>query len=232
MALLLLVVAAILLLAYWQLIVAEGAYLGSRVVTLLYDIVAPRYNRIKNFQPDDDAHFLSVPLSETLAGVDRPRVLDVGTGTGRLPLVLLANPAFCGTLAGVDLSRRMLREAAHALKDQPDRVTLMQQDAMRLAFADDAFDAVVCLEALEFTPRPRAALAECVRVLKPGGALLVTRRTGPWARWMPGRAPSPQQFKAQVEALGVWDVQVRAWQVDYDQVWGVKIANYDLPGST
>ena len=219
---LLLLAAAILLLAYWQLIVAEGAYLGSRVVALLYDIVAPRYNRIKNFQPDDDAHFLGVPLTEALAGVDRPRVLDVATGTGRLPLVLLANPAFCGTLTGVDLSRRMLREATRALKDQPDRVTLMQQDAMRLAFADDAFDAVVCLEALEFTPRPRIALAECVRVLKPGGVLLVTRRTGPWARWMPGRAPSPQQFKAQVEALGVWDVQVRAWQVDYDQVWGVK----------
>ena len=44
---------------------------------------------------------------------------------------------------------------------------------------------------------------------------------------MPGRAPSPQQFKAQVEALGVWDVPVQAWQVDYDQVWGVKIAEWE-----
>lgn len=219
--------AAAALFLYWQLVIAEGAYLGSRVVALLYGLVAHRYNRIKNFNPDDDLFFLSAPLIEALAPADHPRVLDVATGTGRLPLTLLANDPFTGTIVGVDLARRMLGEAASALRGYADRVTLMQQDAMRLAFADDVFDAVVSLEALEFTPDPRAALAECVRVLKPGGVLLVTRRTGPWARWMPGRAPSPQQFKSQVEVLGVWEVRVKIWQVDYDQVWGIKIAPWE-----
>jgi len=222
-----LVLAAVVLLAvlaYWQLIIAEGAYLGARVVTLLYDIVAPRYNHIKNFNPDDDRYFLSNPLAAALQSVARPRVLDVATGTGRVPIALLANEAFTGTIVGVDRSWRMLREAASVAQGHADRVTMMQQDAMRLAYADDSFDAVVCLEALEFVPAPRVALAECVRVLKPGGVLLVTRRTGPWARWMPGRTPSAQQIKTQVEALGVWSVRVQAWQVDYDQVWGIKIA--------
>jgi len=217
-------VAVVALIVYWQLIIAEGAYLGPRVVAFLYDVIAHRYNRIKQFNPDDDAYFFVDPLMEWLAETPRPRVLDVATGTGRVPLMLTANPAFDGTLVAVDLARRMLREAARALDGHSARVLLSAQDGMRLAFGDGAFDAVSCLEALEFMPNPRAALAECVRVLKPGGVLLVTRRAGPWARWMPGRAPSREQFKLQIEALGVWNVQVQTWQVDYDLVWGVKIA--------
>jgi ubiquinone/menaquinone biosynthesis C-methylase UbiE len=223
-----LVVAAALvaLLLYWQLIIAEGAYLGRRVVALLYDVIAHRYDRIKQFNLDDDAFFFGHPLIDWLAAVPRPRVLDVATGTGRVPLTLLANPRFAGTIVAVEAARRMLREAACALGSDRDRAHLSRQDGMRLAFADGVFDAVCCLEALEFMPDPGIALAECVRVLKPGGVLLLTRRTGPWARWMPGRAPSRERFKAQVEALGVWNVQVQTWQVDYDLVWGVKIKQW------
>ena len=226
-----LVIVAILavaaLVAYWQLVIAEGAYLGPRVVAFFYDVIAHRYNRIKRFDPENDTWFLGQPLTEWLAAVARPCVLDVATGTGRLPLTLLACPNFDGTIVAVDLARRMLREAARALSGYAERVIMSRQDGSRLAFGDNAFDAVTCLEGLEFMPDPHAALAECVRVLKPGGVLLVTRRTGPWARWMPGRTPSPEQFKAQVEALGVWDVRIQTWTVDYDLVWGVKIAQWE-----
>lgn len=217
--------AVVALVAYWQLIVAEGAYLGPRVVAFLYDVVARRYNRIKQFNPEDDAWFIGDPLTEWLASVARPRVLDVATGTGRVPLALLANPDFGGTIVAIDRAQRMLREAARALSGYAQRVSILRQDGARLAFREDSFDAVVCVEGLEFMPEPSAALAECVRVLKPGGALLVTRRTGPWARWMPGRTPSGENFKAQLETLGVWDVRVQVWQVDYDLVRGVKIAD-------
>ena len=216
------ILAALALLTYWQLVIAEGAYLGPRVVALLYDLAAHRYNRIKQFNPDDDAWFLGDPLADSLAALARPRVLDVATGSGRLPLTLLSHPEFGGTIVAVDLARRMLRQAARALSGYSNRVIVSRQDGSRLALADATFDAVCCVEALEFMPDPGAALAECVRVLKPGGVLLVTRRTGWWARWMPGRAPSPAKFKAQVEALGVCNVQAQIWQVDYDLVWGVK----------
>ena len=75
-------------------------------------------------------------------------------------------------------------------------------------------------------PDPVGGLSECARVLKRGGVLMVTRRTGPWARWMPGRTPSREQFKAQVESLGLWDVKVQTWQIDYDLAWGVKMAEW------
>ena len=221
--------AVIALVLYWQLIIAEGAYLGPRVVALLYDVIAHRYNRIKQFNPDDDAYFFCDPLAEWLMHAERPRVLDVATGSGRVPLTLMANRDFHGSAVAVDRARLMLREAARALAPHRGRVSISRQDGMRLAFADDTFDAVCCLEALEFMPDPRGGLAECVRVLRPGGLLMTTRRTGPWARWMPGRAPSREAFKAQVESLGVWDVRVQTWQVDYDLAWGVKIADGEEP---
>jgi ubiquinone/menaquinone biosynthesis C-methylase UbiE len=221
----LLVVLALFL--YWQLVIAEGAYLGARVVAFLYDLVAQRYNKIKQFNESDDRYFLSEPLSGMLASLDRPWVLDVATGTGRLPLALLDNRSFRGRVVALDLAGRMLRVAQRALLQYATRVTLIHQTAERLPFADDAFDAVACLEALEFMPDPEKVMAECVRVLKPGGALVLTRRSGPWARWMPGRTPSKEQIKAQVEALGVWNVEVNLWQVDYDLVWGIKIAQWN-----
>jgi len=220
------VLAVVAFILYWQLIIAEGAYLGARTVAFLYDVVARRYNRIKHFNREDDAHFFGDPLVAWLADVPRPRVLDVATGTGRVPITLLSNPKFGGAIVAIDRARLMLREAMRDLGDRTDRVLVSRQDGARLALGDAAFDAVCCLEALEFMPDPRLALAECVRVLKPGGILMVTRRTGPWARWLPGRTPSRERFKAQVEALGMWDVRVQTWQVDYDLVWSVKIADW------
>jgi len=53
---------------------------------------------------------------------------------------------------GLDLSRRMLREGIGATAQFADRLTLIWQDAEDLPFRDDTFDAVACLEALEFMP--------------------------------------------------------------------------------
>jgi SAM-dependent methyltransferase len=47
-------------------------------------------------------------------------------------------------------------------------------DAMRLPFADETFDAILCTEVLEHLPDPEAAIAEFARVLRPDGLLLVT----------------------------------------------------------
>ncbi len=49
-------------------------------------------------------------------------------------------------------------------------------DAVRLPFADGAFEGVVCAEVLEHLSRPRLALGEIRRVLRPGGHLLLTTR--------------------------------------------------------
>ena len=63
-----LAVAGLLLLGvlYWLLITTEGTYLGSRVVTLLYDWTAGRYDAIKNLHFVNEARYLGLPVAEAL----------------------------------------------------------------------------------------------------------------------------------------------------------------------
>jgi len=209
--------ALLLALAYWQLIIAEGAYLGARVVAWTYDLVAGRYDAIKRFNPQNESWFVAGPLLRELVGIDRPLVLDVATGTGRLPLALLGE-RFRGQVVGIDLSKGMLRRARHKLAAYGEQVTLLWHDAGCLPFPDAAFDAVTCLESLEFLPHPREALAEMVRVLAPGGVLFVTNRVGHEARLLPGRAIPRAELEQVLASAHLSDIQVRPWQVNYDQV--------------
>jgi len=219
---LLLAVAVIAALAYWEIGMAEGVHLGRRAVTWLYDLVARRYNSIKQFEPFYEKWFVGEPLALALAGLPAPLVLDVATGTGRLPITLLAQPEFHGRVIGVDASRRMLAQAAPSAQQLAPRLLLVWQDALALPFDDGGFDAVTCLEALEFMPDTRRALQEMLRVLRPGGLLLVTNRIGPWRKFLLGHSQTPQAFEELLRSLGLERVHTQTWQVEYDLVWAAK----------
>jgi SAM-dependent methyltransferase len=207
---------------YWQLIITEGTYLGPRVVVLLYDWAAKAYEGIKQYDAGDEQWFLGLPLARALAPVPAPLLLDVATGTGRLPRALLRQPAFDGHVIGLDLSRRMLRQGAKLTAQFSDQLTLIWQDARALPFPDDTFDAVTCLEALEFMPDQHEVLSELVRVLRPGGVLLTTNRIGRDARLMPGRTFPRETFASVLESYPLESIRVRPWQLDYDLVWAIK----------
>jgi len=214
-----LAVIALLALAYWELVLAEGVHLGPRVVAFLYDLIARRYDRIKQFDPAYEEWFIGEPLAQALSPVRHPLVLDVATGTGRLPRTLLAQPSFAGHIIGLDSSRAMLAQAALSA---PDRLTLIWQNAARLPFDDNTFDAVTCLEALEFMPDTVQALGEIVRVLQPGGVLLATNRVGTWARFLPGHTQKPPAFEALLASFGLEHIQTQTWQVEYNLVWAIR----------
>jgi ubiquinone/menaquinone biosynthesis C-methylase UbiE len=202
-------------LVYWQLIVAEGAYLGPRVVAWTYNLVASRYDAIKRFDPRDENWFVAGPLLAELGNVQCPLVLDVATGTGRLPLALL-RARFRGQIVGLDLSQEMLRQARSKLRPYDDQVHWIWQDASQLPFEDGVFEAVTCLESLEFLPHPLESLAEMVRVLAPGGVLFVSNRVGREAHWLPGRAIPRPLFEQALASHSLRDVAVRPWQSNYD----------------
>lgn len=165
--------------------------------------------------------------------VRRPLVLDVATGTGRLPLSLLSRPPFQGHVVGLDLSRRMLEHARVNLIAFEDRCTLVHHDAQHLPFADETFDAVCCLEALEFMPSPHKVLTEMARVLRPGGIFLVTNRVNWESRLMPGKAFAKPRFRAMLQGLGLERVEFRLWQVYYDLIFarksGISLPEGQLP---
>jgi ubiquinone/menaquinone biosynthesis C-methylase UbiE len=210
------------LLAYWELIIVEGAHLGPGVVVWLYDLAARRYDRIKKFDLQVEADTLGLPLAAALAAMDAPLVLDVAAGTGRVARALLRQPAFDGRLVLADLSAAMLREGQLACAAWPDRLDWVRAPAAPLPFAAGTFDAVTCLEALEFVPDARSALAECARVLRPGGLLLVTNRVGGDAWLLAGKTYRPEAFKHLLAEMPLCDVQVQPWQVEYDLGWAKK----------
>jgi ubiquinone/menaquinone biosynthesis C-methylase UbiE len=207
---------------YWALIVTEGAYLGARIVAWTYDLTARRYDGIKHFNPLDDAWLLSGPMSRRLREVDCPLVLDVATGTGRMPLALLGHPVFQGYVLGLDLSRKMLIQAQDKLRARAGRYALVWRDAQSLPFPDETFDAVCCLEALEFMPSPQRVLDEMARVLRPGGVFLVTNRINWEGKLMPGKAFSDDHLRAMLLRVGLVQIEFRPWQVYYDLIWARK----------
>jgi len=207
---------------YWQLILAEGAYLGRHIVALLYNWSAHVYDRIKSYDPGYEQWFLGLPLSRALALCPDPLVLDVATGTARLARTLFAQPNYRGRLIGLDYSRKMLKQAIVKTRPWSNRIMFLWQDASLLPFPENTFDAVTCLEALEFMPAPRQVLEEMVRVLRPGGVFLATNRIGKDARWLPGRTFTPEAFENQLRQLPLEMIHTQPWQEDYDLVWGIK----------
>jgi ubiquinone/menaquinone biosynthesis C-methylase UbiE len=210
------------LLAYWELAIAEGAHLGAGVVVWLYDLTARRYDQIKQFDLQVETDTLGLPLAAALAAVETPLVLDVAAGTGRVARALLRQVAFDGRVVQADLAARMLAEGQRVCAAWPGRLDWARAPAARLPFAAGTFDAVTCLEALEFLPDARAALAECVRVLRPGGVLLVTNRVGHDIWLLPGKTFTPAEFQRALAALPLESIDVQPWQVEYDLGWAKK----------
>lgn len=220
MFLLALIAAGIIALGWWLLIASEGVYLGRRTVIWLYDLFATRYDGVKNFDSIYDHALLAQPIMEHIAPHKAPLVLDVATGTGRLPLALLKHKHFQGRVIGVDLSRQMLRPAAAKLQSYGNQAVLLWCPAERLPFADNTFDVVCSLEALEFMTNPAAALREMVRVLRPGGLLLTSNRIN--TKLMPGKTWDREHLAQILVDLNIADADLEPWQKDYDKVWAFK----------
>jgi dolichol-phosphate mannosyltransferase len=97
------------------------------------------------------------------------RILDIGCGSSRIVQSLPQS-------VGLDMQIRKLRWLR-----APGR-QLVQASLMRLPFADDSFDAVICSEVIEHIARDQIQLIDMVRVLAPGGTLVLG--TPDYGRWL------------------------------------------------
>ncbi len=210
-------------LLYWLLVTTEGVFLGRRVVVWLYDITAHRYDDIKQYDEHEEEFLVARPVVAALGARRQPRILDVATGTGRVPLAL-ATALDEGTIVALDDSARMLAIAARKLAPYRARVALVRHPAVPLPFASNSFDVVTCLEALEFFPTDKAALAEMARVLRPGGVLITTRRRGWEGRMFLTRYRSEADLRALLQALGLQAARSYLWEVNYDLITARKPA--------
>jgi demethylmenaquinone methyltransferase/2-methoxy-6-polyprenyl-1,4-benzoquinol methylase len=133
---------------------------------LFYKYLSTVYDRVNPFVWTEGMRDQALEWFDVDAG---DRVLDVGCGTGFATEGLLAHT---DDVHGLDQSAHQL-EQAYDKFGKRGPVRFYRGDAERLPFRDDSFDALWSSGSIEYWPNPVDALAECRRVVKPGGPVLV-----------------------------------------------------------
>jgi len=148
-----------------------AAELDKDTVAKAYARWAPIYDLVFG-AVFDRGRKASIAAAERTGG----HILEVGVGTG------LSLPDYSRTnrLTGIDLSAPMLRKAkARAVEHRLTNVDgLAVMDAQHLGFRDGVFDVVVAQYVITAVPDPEATLDEFVRVVKPGGEIILVNHLG------------------------------------------------------
>jgi ArsR family transcriptional regulator len=102
-------------------------------------------------------------------------VLDVGSGDGAAASVLAP---YCRSLTCIDTNERLIAAARDRLArqdkgDDQGNIRAQVADVHALPFRDAAFDAVIMFHTLTYAEHPGRAVAECARVLRPGGRFVL-----------------------------------------------------------
>jgi 2-polyprenyl-6-hydroxyphenyl methylase/3-demethylubiquinone-9 3-methyltransferase len=115
-----------------------------------------------------------VVFDELLGGVDLhgQRLLDAGCGTGAFAARAVERGA---RVVAADVGPNLLR-----LAREKGATAVVATDVTRMGLADATFDVVVSSECIEHTVDPRAAVHEMIRVLRPGGRLVITSPNRTW----------------------------------------------------
>ncbi len=146
-------------------------YANLQTVRAVYNRVAAIYAASKKEEDLPRIHHL-VRFAALPKDLD---ILDVGTGPGTLALALA--DAGARLVLGVDISEAMLEQAEYlrltTASPSHERVGFRLAPAHNLPFADDRFDAVFCRLILQYLKHPQESIREMVRVLKPGGHLIL-----------------------------------------------------------
>jgi SAM-dependent methyltransferase len=160
--------------------------------SVVFDRAAGNYDRTRML-PEDTARAQTELLASELAAVPG-RVLEIGVGTGRIAIPLAARGL---DIIGVDLSAPMLAELV--AKESP--VVPVRASATQLPLRAQSVTAVIACHVLHLISDWRSAAAEAVRVLRPGGLLLVSRGRNSGPRGGPGQQLQGR-LRASLAAVG------------------------------
>jgi ubiquinone/menaquinone biosynthesis C-methylase UbiE len=168
-----------------------------------FRVNAPLWERIRSLHVPEQE--VEAAITRLLGGESVETLLDAGTGTGRM-LELLAPHIERGI--GIDMSPDMLAIARDRLMSAGVlNCQVRRGDIYRLPFADgdtkSGFDAVIFHQVLHYLDDPLAALRESIRVMRPGGRLLIA-----------DFAPHEMEFLRSEHAhrrLGFSDREVQGW---------------------
>ena len=129
-------------------------------------------NRSETFDEDhatEDVDLWRSELDKLCGGKKGLKVLDIGTGTGFLAIML----AELGhEVTGIDVSEEMMELGKGHAADRGVDVTFIKAEGEHMPFEDDTFDLIVNCRVLWTLTEPEVSLKEWKRVLKPGGRMM------------------------------------------------------------
>jgi demethylmenaquinone methyltransferase/2-methoxy-6-polyprenyl-1,4-benzoquinol methylase len=149
-------------------------------VAAMFDAIAGRYDLLNDILSAGQVRLWRRAVARITGAGLSERVLDLAAGTGTSSLTFTATGADCVacdfSLGMLQAGRSRLARAGQQdgqLHDGRGGLAFVAGDALRLPFADGAFDAVTISFGLRNVASPGAALAEMRRVTRPGGRLVV-----------------------------------------------------------
>ena len=115
-------------------------------------------------------HRLMLDLAPVVAG---QRILEIGCGIGTIALQLAEQVGPSGYVLGIDKNEEFIREAQRRASSRQLPVAFQVGDANQLELPDASFDGARAERTLMYLENPGQALDELVRVLKPGGEIVI-----------------------------------------------------------
>ncbi len=138
----------------------------------VFSSVAGRYDLMNDLMSGGAHRLWKTALVDWLAPRPGIRLLDLAGGTGDIAFRVLDRVRGQGEATVCDMTEEMLAEGRARAAARGLPVDWVRGDAMRLPFVERSFDAVTIAFGIRNVTRPEAALAECFRVLRPGGRFL------------------------------------------------------------
>lgn len=144
-------------------------------VSTMFDEVSPRYDLINDVLTVGNDRLWRIATTKAIAPRKGMRVLDLAAGTGTSSAAIAKHGAH---VVAADFSEGMLAEGRkrHAGNDL---IEFVFADATALPFEDNSFDAATISYGLRNVHQPRKALAEMLRVVKPGGRIVIAEFSTP-----------------------------------------------------
>lgn len=147
-------------------------------VSGMFDQVAPAYDRTNTVLSMGNDRFWRAATTRAVAPRRGQRILDLAAGTGASSVALARSGA---TVVAADFSPGMIAEGRRRHGGIPN-LSFVQADATELPFGDAEFDTVTMSFGLRNVNEPKRALAELLRVTRPGGRLVVCEFSHPPSR--------------------------------------------------
>lgn len=144
-------------------------------VSTMFDEVSPRYDLINDVLTVGNDRLWRIATTKAIAPRKGMRVLDLAAGTGTSSAAIAKHGAH---VVAADFSEGMLAEGRKRHVGN-ELIEFVFADATALPFEDDSFDAATISYGLRNVHEPRKALAEMLRVVKPGGRVVIAEFSTP-----------------------------------------------------